>query len=172
MKIDEVNLVALLRQRRLDLGLTQPQLAQRAGLSLPAIQQIESGRGNPGLRTLLSLFSVLGIDAEVQVRTPNWGALAAFGVPLLVESDVRGASALSALEGAELLREAAAVTDWDERQREALQATLSAIQSHYPSFFARELADHSGVMKLIGLPVTGRVIKLRRLALAKVCEVL
>ena len=50
-----------LRSRRRKLGLTIAQVAERAGLSLPYVSNLERGRGNPTLDVLTSLAAVLDL---------------------------------------------------------------------------------------------------------------
>jgi len=45
-------------------GLTQAELAQAAGLSQPAIAQIESGQRKPGVAALQKLAKALGLDMD------------------------------------------------------------------------------------------------------------
>ena len=51
---------AVRRMRQLS-GLTQPQFAQHRGISVQALRQIESGRGNPTVNTLNAVASVFGL---------------------------------------------------------------------------------------------------------------
>lgn len=48
-------------------GLTQEQLAERAGLNVKTIQGVEQGRTEPGLATLTVLAKALGISFEALV---------------------------------------------------------------------------------------------------------
>lgn len=50
-----------LRARRVELGLTLAEVAERAGLSLPYISNLERGRGNPTLEALGGLARALDI---------------------------------------------------------------------------------------------------------------
>ncbi len=50
-----------LKERRIELGLNQKQLALRTGLQQPLISQIEDGKKNITLFTLIRLCKVLGI---------------------------------------------------------------------------------------------------------------
>ena len=59
---------SLLRQRRDLCKLTQTELAVRAGVSLPSIQNMEAGRANPSLRTLEKVFSIIGVKIEFTVE--------------------------------------------------------------------------------------------------------
>jgi WD40 repeat protein/transcriptional regulator with XRE-family HTH domain len=53
---------ALLRQYRIDSGLTQAALAERAGLSVRAVQHLEAGRGQPYPDTARRLAEALPLD--------------------------------------------------------------------------------------------------------------
>jgi transcriptional regulator with XRE-family HTH domain len=57
----------LIRERRLANGLTQKQLAIRAGSTQPAISRLESGELSPTFETLERLLAVMGEAAEVGV---------------------------------------------------------------------------------------------------------
>lgn len=48
-----------IRERRLELGLTQTQLAQRAGLRQPEVSRLESGGGTPTIGMLERLAHAL-----------------------------------------------------------------------------------------------------------------
>lgn len=54
-------------RRRLDLDLSQRELAGRVGTSQNRIYLIENGEANPTLDTLLRLASVLGLELEVRL---------------------------------------------------------------------------------------------------------
>jgi len=52
-----------LRQLREDMGYSQEELAQRAGLKSGTIYKMESGKNNnPGLQTLTAIAKVLGVS--------------------------------------------------------------------------------------------------------------
>ena len=57
--MDIGTLVALARGRA---GLTQQQLAERAGTSQSAVARIEAGQGNPGIETVRRLVNAAGLD--------------------------------------------------------------------------------------------------------------
>lgn len=50
-----------IRQLRRSLGLTQQQLAARAGITPKLLGELERGKGNPTLETLASLAAALGV---------------------------------------------------------------------------------------------------------------
>lgn len=53
---------ALLRRYRVDVGLTQAALAERAGVSIRAVQHLEAGRGQPYPDTARRLADALQLD--------------------------------------------------------------------------------------------------------------
>jgi transcriptional regulator with XRE-family HTH domain len=63
-------------QRRLDLGLSQEALAQKMGLSQPAISQFEGVGANPRLMTIFTYAQALGLQLRfgasvVEKNTPR-----------------------------------------------------------------------------------------------------
>jgi len=63
------DLIAILRERRKILGVTQERLAELAGVSLRTLKAIESGKGNPTFDTMNKLAEVLGMEIKLVVRT-------------------------------------------------------------------------------------------------------
>src|ERR1700730_11605903 len=57
---------AILRQRRIDAGLTQAVLAERAGLSLRGIQHLEAAAGAPYPDTARRLADALGLTGDTR----------------------------------------------------------------------------------------------------------
>ncbi len=57
-----------LRQRREELGMTRPELAERLGVSRSAIGNYETGVSAPREEVLLRLFDALGVDANYLYR--------------------------------------------------------------------------------------------------------
>ena len=55
---------------RAQAGLTQAQLAQRAGTSQPAVARLESGKGSPSVATVERLVNAAGYDLTVSL-TPK-----------------------------------------------------------------------------------------------------
>jgi DNA-binding phage protein len=63
---------------RLKKRLTQTDIAQRTGLKRSAITRLESGRGNPGLNTLLKISQALDIKfvpQSVKIETNKQGKI-------------------------------------------------------------------------------------------------
>ena len=61
----------LLRTRRKFLQLRQRDLAELAGVTLRGLTEIENGRGNPTLKQLAKIASVLGLEVTLSRKPPN-----------------------------------------------------------------------------------------------------
>jgi transcriptional regulator with XRE-family HTH domain len=65
MEVDAVKL----RELRLDLGLSQKELAERAGVTREAISMMETGKRKPYPRTMRKLSEALGVSvADIRKR--------------------------------------------------------------------------------------------------------
>lgn len=58
----------LIKTRRKQFALTQPDLAEIAGISTNTIYQIERGQANPSFRVLDQLLDTLGLEIVVRVK--------------------------------------------------------------------------------------------------------
>lgn len=58
----------ILKQRRKILGLSQQDLAEMSGVSLPTVKDIERGLANPSLSTITKLLDVLGMEISYHIR--------------------------------------------------------------------------------------------------------
>jgi transcriptional regulator with XRE-family HTH domain len=63
-------LVNSLKQRREILGVTQSRLAELSGVGIRTLKEIESGKGNPTVETLIKLAEVLGMELKLRVKNP------------------------------------------------------------------------------------------------------
>lgn len=66
MDIQEIALV--IRKRRDALGLTQQELATRSSVHLRSICNLEGGKGNPSIDTLLKVAEVLRLELLVRIQ--------------------------------------------------------------------------------------------------------
>jgi y4mF family transcriptional regulator len=57
-----------IRDRRKELGITQPNLAEVAGVSTNTLYKLEKGQGNPTLDVLNKLAEVLGMELKLEVK--------------------------------------------------------------------------------------------------------
>lgn len=66
-----MDLTEIMKSRRKQLGITQVDLAEMAGVSLATVKDIERGNGNPSLSTILKLLDILGMEVIYRVRQPK-----------------------------------------------------------------------------------------------------
>jgi len=60
-----------IKNRRKELGITQPHLAELAQVSTNTLYNIERGQGNPTLDILEKLSKVLGMEIKLEVTLPS-----------------------------------------------------------------------------------------------------
>ena len=65
------SIIKQLKARRETLQVTQDMLAELSGVSVRALKQFESSKGNPTLETLSKLANALGMEVSLQVKTPK-----------------------------------------------------------------------------------------------------
>lgn len=63
-----MDLREVIRNRRKVLGISQQDLAEMSGISLPTVKDIERGLANPSLSTISKLLDVLGMEILYRVR--------------------------------------------------------------------------------------------------------
>ena len=59
-----------IRRARLDINITQNELAQRADISVPTIGRLESGNGS-SLETLIKVLTVLELENRIEYFLPE-----------------------------------------------------------------------------------------------------
>ena len=57
-----------IKNRRKELDITQPHIAELAQISVNTLYKIEKGQGNPSLEVLNKLAEVLGMELSFQVK--------------------------------------------------------------------------------------------------------
>lgn len=62
------NIGESVKERRRELGITQPHLAELAEISVNTLYKLEKGQGNPSLEVLTKLAEVLGMEFIFQVK--------------------------------------------------------------------------------------------------------
>lgn len=63
----------IVAQRRKELGITQIELAELASVGIATVKDLERGKGNPSLKTLESICTVLGYEMEFKIRKVGLG---------------------------------------------------------------------------------------------------
>jgi transcriptional regulator with XRE-family HTH domain len=72
MPFNPKDVARAVRQHRVAAGLTQAELAERAGLAFETISRVESGREPPSLRTAVGLADALAVSIDAVVgRDPD-----------------------------------------------------------------------------------------------------
>lgn len=101
-----------LRQRRRAAGLTQDELAQRAGVSRQLVAAVEAGRNTPAVDAALRLAGVLGSTVEALFTPPADEVFGALGALPPDGAMVRAGRVGSRLVAFELPDRGAALTGW------------------------------------------------------------
>ena len=57
-----------IRDRRKELGITQPHLADLAEVSVNTLYKIERGQNNPTLEVLSKITDVLGLELKIEIK--------------------------------------------------------------------------------------------------------
>jgi DNA-binding XRE family transcriptional regulator len=69
-----MNVVVEIKNRRKDLGLTQGDLAEIAGVSLHTLINLESENGNPTLQVLSKVLSAIGLELTITLSKTGDGS--------------------------------------------------------------------------------------------------
>ena len=67
----EFSLMQAMIDARKSSGLTQKQLSERTGIAQSDISKLESGNGNPSLRTLERLAKGIGMRVQIEFKPPK-----------------------------------------------------------------------------------------------------
>lgn len=57
-----------IKERRSNLRITQPSLAEMAGISESTLHRIESGKANPTIKVLNQIADILGLEVKLEVK--------------------------------------------------------------------------------------------------------
>ncbi|MGF1583783.1 MAG: helix-turn-helix domain-containing protein [Bacteroidales bacterium] len=60
-----------IKNRRKVLRITQPDLAEMAGISINTVYKIERGQANPTIRILNKIAEILGLELKLSVKQPK-----------------------------------------------------------------------------------------------------
>ncbi|MEX0660480.1 MAG: helix-turn-helix domain-containing protein [Balneolaceae bacterium] len=60
-----------IKERRDVLGITQPDLAEMAGVNVNTVYNIESCKGNPTFKKLNRIAEILGMELTLSVKKPE-----------------------------------------------------------------------------------------------------
>lgn len=176
-----LQLHTLIKKLRTEHGLTQAKLSQLSKISLPSIQNIERGLGNPEWNTITALLDALELEPQFISKKPDWELLATLGTPITsaqkTSHKFKNIHPTADLLLSELKKAAQELQQnphvfLSERKTEALQSLLLSIKSHFPTFFKKNIASSPLLMELDPKKITGKMIKLKRIALTKLATYL
>jgi len=162
-----------LKKIRRDLGLTQMELATKSGISLPTIQNIESGKANPSLEILTRILNVLGLEIKVSAPAFQVEKAILLGVPLSSNQSIsvikpsRDMLCLEARKWAHFYRE----NIFSERESLAITSFLCAIKDYWPTIYT-EIKCPIFDKQIESSRNNGHLIKLRRMAIATLSKYL
>ncbi|TVR36179.1 MAG: XRE family transcriptional regulator [Balneolaceae bacterium] len=60
-----------IKERRDTLGITQPDLAEMAGISVNTLYKIETGQANPTVNVLNKIADILGMELTLTIKKPE-----------------------------------------------------------------------------------------------------
>lgn len=66
-----IHISKVIRDRRKLMGLDQKTLARIAGISVHALSDLETGKGNPTLSTVQQVLNALGMTITATVKDPE-----------------------------------------------------------------------------------------------------
>jgi transcriptional regulator with XRE-family HTH domain len=163
-----------LKETRLNYRLSQVKLSHESGVSLPTIQNIEAGKANPTVEVLERLLSSFGLQFQVAIPEFDSERASAFGVPLVAYS-----SKSVVLVNKDTLRietrkwhQLLLVKKLPEREVVSVIAFLKGLKEHYYQYYEKEIATPLFDQMIEAHSGDGRVIKLRRIALANMSQYL
>jgi transcriptional regulator with XRE-family HTH domain len=62
---------SVIKQRRKALKITQPRLAELAGISVNSLYRIERGEANPTLKLIEKIAGALGLELKLEIQKIN-----------------------------------------------------------------------------------------------------
>jgi transcriptional regulator with XRE-family HTH domain len=162
-----------LKRLRITFRLTQVELAHESGVSLPTIQKIESGQGNPTLEVLEKILSALGLRVHLKSEEFNVSRAISLGVPLTGKKDPKATPSKEALriESRKWIHQVLG-GQLSERDETAIWAVLLALKVHFPKVYSDFIASSEVEDILKEKSREGKIIKLYRIALGEVSQYL
>ncbi len=164
-----------LKSLRTSLDISQVTLAQESGVSLPTIQNIEADKANPTIEIMEKLVAALGLKIWLKPHEFEAERAIMFGVPL---SSVTAKKLNNVIVNPRNLYieirkwlQIFEVNGFNEREEEAVIAFLKGLKDHYPEF-SQKISIKNLESKIQKLEKSGKIIKLRRIALSNMSKYL
>lgn len=63
-----MDIASILKERRSFLRISQLDLAEMSQVSLATIKDIERGKGNPSLQTIIKILDILGMELDCRIK--------------------------------------------------------------------------------------------------------
>ena len=170
-----MNVSSWIKEKRKAMGYTQMKLATLAGVSLPTIQNLELGKGNPTLEVLKKIGSSLNTSFQWTSQEPNWTLLESCGLPIHLKQEKRSKTNITPLELASQLKLAIHFCEQkkiEERLKESVAALLWAIQHYYPTYYSYCLGGKETEVLLTQYPLKKRILKLMKIASSGISRIL
>ena|SRR3989338_6913916 len=169
-----MNVSSWIKEKRKAMGYTQMKLATLAGVSLPTIQNLELGKGNPTLEILKKIGVSLNTSFQWTSQEPQWELLEKCGLPIHLVSS-KDKTKITPFELAAQLKLAIHLCTQkhiEERLKEAVAALTWAIQHYYPTYYSYCLESRETKSLLEKYPLKGRISKLMKLAASGIAGIL
>ncbi|MCM0607107.1 MAG: helix-turn-helix domain-containing protein [Xanthomonadaceae bacterium] len=164
---------AQIREQRKSMKLSQSALSSLSGVSVPMIQLIESEKGNPSIKTLVMILDSLHMKLVCKEEKFNWDRFARHTALLYEQGTVERAFCTEqTLVSCLIAAGETLAKEKDQRKKEALESTLLALELYYPDFYRQLLVESSALKKLCAFSISGRHIKLKRIALERLKDYL
>ncbi len=170
-----MDMAKLIKEKRKAKGYTQMKLAILANVSLPTIQNLELGKGNPTLELLKKIGSPLNTSFQYISQEPEWALLEKYGLPIHLVSEKKEKIKITPLELAIQLRLAIHLCTQkqeEERLKEAVAALTWAIHHYYPTYYSYCLENKETKLLLTHYPLKGRILKLMKMASSGLSRIL
>ena len=158
-----------LKNLRTAQGYTQHELAKKAGVSLPTIQNIEGGRANPSLSNIEKILGALNARLEIKINLQSFEMLDLFNM------DLERFKKIDLKEMLIQIFKNVKSTPFQGRDLELMVSLLSGLSNHYPLWMKEQKLDSKTLKKWTLLENKidpSRLIKFRRIWLAKISQVI
>lgn len=159
----------IIKNTRISVGLSQQKLAEKAGLSIATIQNLEAGKGNPTLEVVESLSNILNFNIEFLPQKTDWESLCYYGLGLASEDDqmIKSKKLRNKYKLKELLisacleiKNSKVIVD-KSRYVVSVESLIFAIKNHYSKFFSENL-NLPIIKEFLPKELTGKHLKLYR----------
>lgn len=160
-----MRLSKIIKQRRKELTLSQQDLANKAGLSLATVQNIEANKANPEWLTVQNLLEALGLELNTNYKHLDLENLIHLGCPLITDKKMQfKPNRYQLIHELNDLAIKTTSLKKDTRELAAVCSFLCAIRDHYPSVWKE---TPNNLKKWFKNNIQMTSIKLRRLSLEK-----